>query len=128
MRNVKSTPEFENQLQMDGRHCGHGNRDQTKEVLGVSPRRSNKPSRRSGATEQNMFCSSQFLLEEVFCRYGCVGQVIADRGELHSDKAREFFAKHGVQCHEDFRLRLETGRKGANWRCATHAHPCKKYT
>ena len=26
--------------------------------------------------------------EEVFCRYGCVGQVIADRGELDSDKAR----------------------------------------
>ena len=38
----------------------------------------------------------QFLLEEVFCRYGCVGQVIADQRELDSDKAREFFAKHGV--------------------------------
>jgi hypothetical protein len=36
-------------------------------------------------------------LEEVFCRYGCVGQVIADRGELDSDNAREFFAKHGVR-------------------------------
>ena len=33
----------------------------------------------------------------MFCRYGCVGQVIADRGELDSDKAREFFAKHGVR-------------------------------
>ena len=44
-------------------------------------------------------CSAvcQFLLEEVFCRYGCVGQVIVDRGELDSDKARGFFAKHGVQ-------------------------------
>jgi hypothetical protein len=43
-------------------------------------------------------CSAicQFLLEEVFCRYGCVDQVIADRGELDSDNAREFFAKHGV--------------------------------
>ena len=42
-------------------------------------------------------CSTvcQFLLEEVFCRYGCVGQMIADRGELNSDKAREFFTKHG---------------------------------
>jgi hypothetical protein len=36
-------------------------------------------------------------LEEVFCRYGCVGQVIADHGELDSDNAREFFAKHGVR-------------------------------
>ena len=26
-----------------------------------------------------------------------MGQVIADRGELDSDKAREFFAKHGVR-------------------------------
>ena len=33
-------------------------------------------------------CSTvcQFLLEEVFCRYGCLGQLIADRGELDSDK------------------------------------------
>jgi hypothetical protein len=43
-------------------------------------------------------CSAicRFLLEEVFCRYGCVGQVIADRVELDSENAREFFAKHGV--------------------------------
>ena len=27
----------------------------------------------------------------------CVGQVIVDRRELDSDKAREFFAKHGVR-------------------------------
>ena len=39
----------------------------------------------------------QFLLEEVFCRYGCVGQVIANRGELDSDKVRGLFAKHGVR-------------------------------
>jgi hypothetical protein len=39
----------------------------------------------------------RFLLEEVFCRYGCVGEVIANRGELDSDNAREFFAKHGVR-------------------------------
>ena len=39
----------------------------------------------------------RFLLEEVFCRYGCIGQVVADRGELDSDEAREFFGKHGVR-------------------------------
>ena len=39
----------------------------------------------------------QILLEEVFSTYECVGQVIVDRGELYSDKAREFFAKHGVR-------------------------------
>ena len=46
----------ENQLQMDGQHCGHTNRDQTKEVLGVSSGRSHKPSRRSGAMEENVMC------------------------------------------------------------------------
>ena len=39
----------------------------------------------------------QFLLEEVFCKYGCVGQVIADRGELNSNEAKKLFAKHGVR-------------------------------
>ena len=83
---------------MDGQHCGHANRDRTKKVLGVSSGRSHKPSGKSGATEENVFCGiCQFLLEEVFCRYGCVGEVIADRGELDSNKAREFFAKHGVR-------------------------------
>ena len=33
----------------------------------------------------------------MFCRYGCVGQVVADRGELDSDEARVFFGKHGVR-------------------------------
>ena len=49
-------------------------------------------------------CSAvcQILLEEVFCKYGCVGQVIADQGELDSEKARRFFTKHG------FRLTLTT--------------------
>ena len=39
----------------------------------------------------------QFLLEDVFCRYACIGQVVVDRGELNYDEAREFFAKHGVR-------------------------------
>jgi hypothetical protein len=39
----------------------------------------------------------QFLLEKVICRYGCVGQVIADHGELDSNEEREFFAKLGVR-------------------------------
>ena len=38
----------------------------------------------------------RFLLEEVFCRYQCVSQVIVDQGELDSDEAKEFFAKLGV--------------------------------
>jgi hypothetical protein len=29
----------------------------------------------------------QFLLEDVICRYGCVGKIIADRGELDAREA-----------------------------------------
>ena len=31
----------------------------------------------------------KFLLEDVICRYGRVGKIIANRGELDYDKARE---------------------------------------
>ena len=82
---------------MDGRHRGHANRNRTKEVLGTNSRGSHKPSRRLGATEENKFCNCQFLLEEVFCRYGCVGQVIADQGKLNYDEAKVLFTKHGVR-------------------------------
>jgi hypothetical protein len=39
----------------------------------------------------------QFLLEEVIRWYGCVGQVIVDRGQLDSNEAREFFVKLRVR-------------------------------
>ena len=44
-------------------------------------------------------CSAvcQFLLEEVFCRYGCVGQVIADRRELGSDNILSFIVIYELQ-------------------------------
>lgn len=39
----------------------------------------------------------QFLLEEVVCRYGCIGKVVADRGELDADEARIFFSRLGIK-------------------------------
>ena len=30
------------------------------------------------------------------CRYGCIGKLVEDRGELDSDESREFFDRHGV--------------------------------
>lgn len=39
----------------------------------------------------------KFLLEDVICRYRCVGKVTTDRGELDADKAREFFANIGIK-------------------------------
>ena len=39
----------------------------------------------------------RFLLEEVICRYGCVGKITADRGELDAKEAREFFDRMGIK-------------------------------
>ena len=39
----------------------------------------------------------KFLLEDVICRYGCIGQITGDRGELDADEAREFFSCIGVK-------------------------------
>ena len=53
----------------------------------------------------------QFLLEEVFCKYGYVRQVIADQGELDSDKAREIFMKDGVHLTLTTTYNLEANGK-----------------
>ena len=39
----------------------------------------------------------RFLIEEVVCRYGCVGKIIADRGELDAQEAEELFGRLGVK-------------------------------
>jgi hypothetical protein len=38
-----------------------------------------------------------FLVEEVVCRYGCVGKIVADRGELHAQEAEQMFEQLGVK-------------------------------
>jgi hypothetical protein len=44
----------------------------------------------------------RFILEDIFSRYGSIGRMRADRGELDASEAREFFGRYGVQ------LRLTT--------------------
>ena len=39
----------------------------------------------------------KFLLEDVICRYGCVGKIVADRGELNAHEAIEIFERLGVK-------------------------------
>ena len=39
----------------------------------------------------------KFLLEDVICRYGCVGKIVADRGELNAHEATELFERLGVK-------------------------------
>jgi hypothetical protein len=33
----------------------------------------------------------------VVCRYGCVGKIVADRGELNAQEAEELFDRLGVK-------------------------------
>jgi hypothetical protein len=44
----------------------------------------------------------RFILEDIFIRYGTIGRMRADQGELDTVEARNFFERHGV------RLRLTT--------------------
>ena len=39
----------------------------------------------------------KFLLEDLVCRYGCVGKIMADRGELDAREAMELFERLGVK-------------------------------
>ena len=39
----------------------------------------------------------RFLIEDVICRYGCVGKIVADRGELDAKEAEELFDRLGVK-------------------------------
>lgn len=38
----------------------------------------------------------RFILEDIFSRYGSIGRMRADRGELDAAEAREFFNRYGV--------------------------------
>ena len=39
----------------------------------------------------------RFILEDIFSRYGSIGRMRADRGELDAAEAHEFFKRYGVQ-------------------------------
>ncbi|KAL3687990.1 hypothetical protein R1sor_014299 [Riccia sorocarpa] len=39
----------------------------------------------------------RFILEDILCRYGSVGRLRADRGELDTVEARQFFDRYGVK-------------------------------
>ena len=39
----------------------------------------------------------KFLLEDVMCQYRCLGKIVADKGELNADEARELFDCLGVK-------------------------------
>jgi hypothetical protein len=46
---------------------------------------------------KTMAAVCRFLIEEVVCKYGCVGKIVADRGELDVQEAEELFDRLGVK-------------------------------
>ena len=63
-RRVASDILIDDQLQMDGRHCSHADRDWTKEVLDISSGRSHEPSGRSSALEENVVALLRACVEK----------------------------------------------------------------
>ena len=39
----------------------------------------------------------KFLIEDVICRYGCIGKIVVDRGELDAEEAEELFDQLDVK-------------------------------
>ena len=39
----------------------------------------------------------RFLIKDVICRYGCIGKIVADRGEWEAEEAEELFNRLGVK-------------------------------
>ena len=39
----------------------------------------------------------KYLLEDVVCRYGCVGKIVADQGELDACEAMDIFERPSVK-------------------------------
>ena len=57
----------------------------------------------------------RFLIEDVICRYGCVGKIVVDRGELDAEEAEELFDRLGVSSLSPLRTtRRRTGRRSAH--------------
>ena len=81
---------------MDVQNCGLTTRIREKKYLLPWEALTNQV---EGRALRRKTCSAvcHFRFEEVFCTYRSVGQVIADRGELESHKARKFFARNGVR-------------------------------
>ena len=55
------------------------------------------------------------VIEEVVCRYGCVGKIVADRGELDAKEAEKLFDHYGLNSHSPWlTIRRQTGRWNAD--------------
>ena len=62
-------------------------------------------------TNKTTVAVCRFLVEDVICHYGCVGKVVADRGELDAQQAEELFGRLGVNLSLTATYNLEANRK-----------------
>ena len=53
----------------------------------------------------------KFLLEDVIYRYGCIGKIVVDRGELDVNEAKEFFSRMGIKLSLTMAYNPETNGK-----------------
>ena len=53
----------------------------------------------------------RFIREDIFSRYGSIGQMRADRGELDVVEARNFFQRYGVKLKLTIAYNLEANGK-----------------
>ena len=59
----------------------------------------------------------KFLYEQIISRYGCVGQIVTDHGELDSREGRELCANYGIpltfstEYHSQSNSIVEVGHK-----------------
>ena len=72
---------------MHGGYISDVNGGRTEEVIVASQRRPYKSGRRKDTRLKNTSVVCQFILEDIVCKYGFVGKVVVDRGELNSNEA-----------------------------------------
>ena len=80
----------------DGRFSDNGSGSRANAVHGACTRGPNEPGGRPSVDKQDDHSHMPILIED-FCRYGCVGKIVADRGELTVQEAEELFDRLGVE-------------------------------
>ena len=60
-------------------------------------RRSNESCGRTCTSSKDYFNCLYIPLEDVVCRYGCIGKIVANRRDLNSKEASNFFSRMGIR-------------------------------
>ena len=80
-------------------------------IPGASMRALDEPGRGHALPNKTTAAVCRFLIKEVVRRYGCVGKIVADRGELDAQEAEELFDRLGVKLSLTTAYNPEANRK-----------------